>query len=166
MLPPHAEVKRIELEGVAAEDLAAGALSGDQFVGVDLTEYQGGDDGSAARCVVIAKLAQAFVSLRAELSGTRLNETAPRIIVKLHTNQPLDATVAGLLVRAQDAIQRMPSRGSAQALAGLCPNDVGALTGPYSFSPERAIPRTKARWKNRKMMAVGIMAMTAMAMIS
>jgi hypothetical protein len=38
--------------------------------------------------------------------------------------------------------------------------------GPYSFSPESAIPRTKARWKNRKMIAVGIMPMTAMAMIS
>jgi DDE superfamily endonuclease len=38
--------------------------------------------------------------------------------------------------------------------------------GPYSFSPDRAIPRTKARWKNRKMIAVGIMPMTAMAMIS
>jgi hypothetical protein len=36
----------------------------------------------------------------------------------------------------------------------------------YSFSPDSAIPRTKARWKNRKMSAVGIMAITAMAMIS
>lgn len=45
MLAPRAEVKRIELEGVAAEDLVAGALSDDRFVGVDLTEYEGGDEG-------------------------------------------------------------------------------------------------------------------------
>ena len=36
----------------------------------------------------------------------------------------------------------------------------------YSFSPVRAIPRTKARWKNKKMSAAGIIPMTAIAIIS
>src|SRR5215831_10505263 len=36
----------------------------------------------------------------------------------------------------------------------------------HSFSPERAIPRTKARWNNRKISAAGIIPRTAIAMIS
>lgn len=56
MLPPGTDVKRIELEGVAPEDLAAGALSDDRFVGVDLTEYEGGDDGRTAHRVGITQV--------------------------------------------------------------------------------------------------------------
>ena len=38
--------------------------------------------------------------------------------------------------------------------------------GLHSFRPVRAIPRTKARWKNKKINAAGIIPMTAIAMIS
>jgi hypothetical protein len=158
MLAPHAEVKRIELEGIAAEDLAGGAFSDDRFVGVDLTEYEGGDDGGTARCVVItqvkysplhpdrpwtlarlssatagpersviAKLAKTFVSLREELSRAPVDGSPPQIAVRLHTNQPLDAAVAGPLARAQDAVHRGGSSGSAWHLADLSADDRGVL---------------------------------------
>ena len=49
---------------------------------------------------------------------------------------------------------------------GAPPTIVISAMRDYSLSPDSAIPLTKARWKNRKMTAVGIMAITAMAMIS
>lgn len=157
MLAPRAAVKRIELEGVAAEDLAAGAFPDDRFVGVDLAEYEGGDDGRTARCVIItqvkysplhpgrpwtlarlapaaptpgrnvvAKLAQAFASLRDELTRVRMDGALPQIIVRLHTNQPLDSTVLDLLARAKDSVERGRS-SRAQLLAGPAEDDTDMM---------------------------------------
>ncbi|MGH7334882.1 MAG: S1C family serine protease [Candidatus Rokuibacteriota bacterium] len=65
--------------------------------------------------------------------------------------------------------------GEVVGMNAMVARDGGRVPGPrhragcaraYSFSPERVIPRTKARWKNRKMIAVGSMPMTAIAMIS
>lgn len=158
MLAPGADVKRIELEGVAPEDLVAGALSDDRFVGVDLTEYEGGDDGRTAHRAVItqveysplhpdrpwtlgrlaasaaaparsvvAKLAEAFSALRQELSHARVDRRSPEIVARLHTNQPLDAAVAGPLGRAKDALRRSGLSRPAEILAGLAAPDPSAL---------------------------------------
>jgi hypothetical protein len=54
MLPPGAAVQRIEVEGVASEDLPSGT-SDERFVGVDVTEYEGGPDGRTARRVVLTQ---------------------------------------------------------------------------------------------------------------
>jgi len=134
MLAPRAEVRRIELEGVAAEDLAAGAVSHDRFVGVDLTEYEGGDDGRTARRIapraaapgksVVAKLARAFTALREELTRIRVDGAPPEIIARLHTNQPLHVAVARPLGRAQEALRHSSSRQLAEVLAGLLATDV------------------------------------------
>jgi hypothetical protein len=52
MLPPGASVKRIELEGVAPEDVAEGVV-GERFVGIDVTEYEGGEEGRTAQRIVL-----------------------------------------------------------------------------------------------------------------
>ena len=130
MLPPDARVQRTEVEGVAPEDLAIGVID-DRFVGVDVTEYEGGVDGRSANRVVLTqvkyspthpahtwtlarltaspprrrragperprsvlgKLATAFKSLRDELATMRSGRPAPELVIRLHTNQPLDPTL-------------------------------------------------------------------------
>lgn len=142
MLPPRSTVARIELEGVASEDLAAGSAPGDRFVGVDLTEYEGGDDGATASRIVltqvkysplhperpwtlgrlaqgrsdtrrrrpavgrsvVAKLAQAYTALRAELTTSQAVGDPVELVVQLHTNQHLDRQLQSQLLRIQRAV--------------------------------------------------------------
>ncbi|MGH7393749.1 MAG: AAA family ATPase, partial [Candidatus Rokuibacteriota bacterium] len=160
MLSPTADVKRIELEGVAPEDLAAGALLDDRFVGVDLTEYEGGEDGRTARRIlltqvkysplhpqrpwtlsrltasaatpgnsVLRKLARAFSALRHELRAARSHGEPPLLVVELHTNQPLDRSVAEPLRRAQETLRGdpTPSRATFSRLAAADLRTIKAL---------------------------------------
>jgi hypothetical protein len=173
MLPPGAAGRRIEVEGVASEDLPSGA-SDERFVGVDVTEYEGGPDGRTARRVVLTqakyssthpdrpwnltrlvaspkprrqpkgkprpasvlgKLATAYVSLRDEIARARESEPGPEIVVRLHTNQPLDP----VLRQQVEAIRRAGADQQPPLAAGADPDPSSAPLPPEVLATRDAL---------------------------
>src|SRR5262249_16270402 len=86
-----------------------------------------------------------------------------------HGEERRDARIQ-LLDPRQEGVHALGGRdlAAADAAGQIVQAEMAKRRGAHrhSFRPDSAIPRTKARWKNRKISAAGIIPRTAIAMIS
>lgn len=97
MLPPTANLQRIEVEGVAQQDLVSPNIE-DAFVGVDLTEYEGGEDGRSARRIILSQIK--YSPLHSEHEWTLARLTAPYQKYRRAKEPPQVKSVIGKLAIA------------------------------------------------------------------
>lgn len=142
LLKPHSGLTKIVMEGVDPLDQGDGDEE-DLLLGVDLSEYHGGDSLEMSTALVVSQLkystrhpTTAWTASRLAAGGPRAvikrlaqvykhflqryprSEVLQKLCIKLVSNQPASDTLRAALLEGQEALSRQPGSTETAALLG------------------------------------------------